>query len=223
MTATSGSKLYFSKYFLRIYTTLYKTFGPQQWWPGDTPFEVMVGAILTQNTNWRNVSKAIDNIKKVRLLEPKKLLKHHQMIPQLIKPSGFYKLKSQRLINFLEYFVKNYKGNIRNFKGKRTEAIRKGFLSITGIGHETADSILLYALNRPIFVIDTYTRRIFSRHNIFAADLFYDEIRHILETNLPKNVQLYNEYHALIVKLGKEYCKKNEPLCSICPLHAVLS
>jgi endonuclease-3 related protein len=216
------SKKFSSKKFLKIYNTLYKSFGPQNWWPGDTPFEIMVGAILTQNTNWRNVSKAIENIKEAKLLSPKKLLKHRRMIPCLIRPSGFYNIKSKRLIDFLKYYVNNYHGNLKKMKTKRTEFLRRELLNIPGIGHETADSILLYALSRPVFVIDAYTRRVFSRHNIFDYDLPYDEIRLLFEKNLPRNIQLYNEYHALLVKLGKDFCKKKKSLCKMCPLRSDL-
>lgn len=222
MAASSKSKRSFSKYSLKIYKILYKSFGPQHWWPGDTPFEIMIGAILTQNTNWRNVSKAIDNIKESGFLNSKKLLKHRKVIPKLIRPSGFYKLKSKRLIAFLEYFVRNYHGEVRRMNEKKIEVMRNELLGLPGIGYETADSILLYALSRPIFVIDTYTRRIFSRHDIFKYDLPYDEIRYKFESNLPRSVKIYNEYHALLVKLGKEFCKKNEPLCNTCPLRDIL-
>jgi endonuclease-3 related protein len=210
-----------SRLFLKIYKILYNSYGPQYWWPGDTHFEVMVGAILTQNTNWRNVCKAIDNIKKAGLLEPKKLLRHRRMLPRLIRPSGFYKVKSKRLIEFLNYYIKCYGGTIRKLKVQKTEVLREELLDIPGIGYETADSILLYALSRPVFVVDTYTRRIFSRHNIFDYDLPYDEIRLIFETNLPMDVKVYNEYHALLVKLGKDYCKKKEPLCCTCPIRDI--
>jgi len=208
--------------FLKIYNILYESFGPQHWWPGDTPFEVMVGAVLTQNTNWQNVTKAIENIKKENLLNPKKLLKNRKRIPQLIRPSGFYKLKSKRLIQFLEYYVGHYDGDIRKLKNKRTDEIRAELLSIPGIGYETADSILLYAFNRAVFVVDAYTRRIFLRHNILGDKLSYEQIRLIFEQNLPKDLRLYNEFHALIVRLGKNFCKKNEPLCITCPVRNIL-
>jgi len=207
---------------LKIYHFLYDSFGPQYWWPGNTPFEIMVGAILTQNTNWHNVERAMANLKRAKLLNPKKLLKNVRRIPQLIKPSGFYILKSKRLINFLEWFVKSYNGDVKNFAGKKTDRIRNELLSLPGIGRETADAMLLYALNRPIFVIDAYTRRIFSRHNIFDHKLTHDEVRIGFENSLPKNPKLYNEYHALIVRLGKEFCRKNEPLCHLCPLNNIL-
>jgi endonuclease-3 related protein len=212
-----------SKLLLSIYKILYNSFGPQNWWPGDSPFEIMIGAILTQNTNWRNVSKAINNIKRAQLLEPKKLLKQRRMIPGLIRPSGFYKLKSQRLIGFLNYYMKNYQGSVEEMDRQKTGILRKELLQISGIGNETADAILLYALSRPVFVIDAYTRRIFSRHNLFAYHLPYDEIRYFFELYLPQDVQLYNEYHALLVKLGKNYCKKTKPLCDTCPLRNISS
>ncbi|MGQ9534723.1 MAG: endonuclease III domain-containing protein [bacterium] len=206
-----------------IYDCLFKKFGPQQWWPGDSPFEVMVGAILTQNTNWQNVEKAINNIKREKLLNPKALLKNRNRITALIKPSGFYRLKTRRLLAFLEWFVNDYDGELENFEGKDTNSIRKELLAIPGIGPETADSILLYALGRPVFVVDTYTRRILSRHNLIEEDDDYDEIKKLFEDSLFKDTQLYNEYHALIVRLGKQYCKKNDPLCNICPLFSIFN
>jgi len=204
---------------LKMYKQLFDKFGPQHWWPGETPFEIMVGAILTQNTNWQNVEKAINNIKKAGLLDPKKMLVYKKKIPYLIRPSGFYQLKTKRLIEFLRYFVERYDGEIKNFELKDTKSLRDELLSIKGIGPETADSILLYALNRPVFVVDAYTRRFLFRHKLIDDDADYDEIQRLFEENLPRNTRLYNEYHALIVKLGKEYCKKNEPLCDICPLY----
>ncbi|MGB9719960.1 MAG: endonuclease III domain-containing protein [bacterium] len=207
------------KLFLEIYQHLLKEFGPQHWWPGDSPFEIMIGAILTQNTNWQNVEKAIRNIKKAGLLDPKFLLVNRKKIPQLIKPSGFYRLKTDRLVNFLNYFVDEYDGNVANFNGIDTDFLRSELLAISGIGPETADSILLYALNKPVFVVDTYTRRIFSRHKLISEDADYDDIQRFFKDNLPESTQLYNEYHALIVRLGKQYCKKNEPLCDSCPLY----
>lgn len=218
MGSSTSAETHLSPIFLRIYEILYSAFGAQHWWPGDTPSEIMVGAILTQNTNWRNVSRAIDNIKRAGLMNPRKLLKQQSMVPDLIRPAGYYKVKSKRLVAFLTYFVKHYDGDIERMKRKKTEALRNELLSIQGIGHETADSILLYATGHPVFVIDSYTRRIFSRHNIFKYDQPYDQIRHLFEHNLPRSVELYNEYHALLVRLGKEYCKRNEPLCDTCPL-----
>jgi endonuclease-3 related protein len=204
-----------------IYNILLKSHGPQNWWPGDTPFEIMTGAVLTQNTNWLNVSKAINNLKNAGLLDPEKLLRNKKKVPQLVKPSGFYRLKGERLLAFCEYYVTRYKANAEKMKKRNLKILRNELISIKGIGKETADSILLYALDRPVFVVDAYTRRIFSRHGYFAYDDSYDEIRLLFERNLPRKSKIYNEYHALLVKLGKTRCKKNEPLCNNCPLQHI--
>jgi endonuclease-3 related protein len=209
--------------FLKIYKTLYKTFGPQYWWPGETPFEIIVGAILTQNTNWYNASRAIENIKIAGLLDPKKLLKERRKIPHLIKTSGFYRMKSRYLCAFLEHFVTNYDGRVEKMAEMETRALRRELLSIQGIGPETADAILLYALGKRIFVVDGYTRRIFSRHGMVEPDVSYGTLQDKIENNLPKNTRIYNEFHALLVRAGKEYCRKNEPLCTTCPLGELLS
>jgi len=208
-------------YLTKVYNTLLKSFGPQGWWPGDTPFEVMVGAVLTQNTNWLNVSKAIDNIKRAGLLDPRKLLSNQSKVPHLVKPSGFYKLKGQRLLALCDYFIARYQANVKKMKKRNLTSLRDELLTIKGVGKETADSILLYALDRPVFVVDAYTRRIFSRHNYFLYDDPYDEIRLLFEHSLPRRSKIYNELHALLVRLGKTRCKKNEPLCNTCPLQHI--
>ena len=204
-----------------IYNILLKSHGHQHWWPGDTAFEIMTGAVLTQNTNWLNVSKAINNLKDAGLLDPEKLLRNKKKVSQLVKPSGFYRLKGQRLLTFCEYYVTRYKANTKQMKKRNLKILRNELISIKGIGKETADSILLYALDRPVFVVDAYTRRIFSRHGYFGYDDSYDEIRLLFERNLPRKSKIYNEYHALLVKLGKTKCKKNEPLCDTCPLQHI--
>jgi endonuclease-3 related protein len=211
-----------STVFLNIYNTLYRTFGPQHWWPGDSPFEIMVGAILAQNTNWRNASSAIERIRRARLLHPKKLLENRRRIPQLIKPSGFYRVKSQYLQHFLRYFMDTYGGSVKRMSAQKTGVLRKELLTIKGIGPETADSILLYALGKRIFVVDTYTRRILSRHHMIDTHDSYDRIQDTIQHNLPTRKRLFNEFHALLVRTGKEYCKKNDPLCSVCPLGTML-
>lgn len=203
---------------LTVYHDLYRSFGPQSWWPGDTPFEIMIGAILTQNTRWANVHRTLKNIKQEGLLSPHELLYNQDRIPQLIRPSGFYNVKSKRLIAFLEYFLGSYNGDIALMKQKDCTMLRNELLEIDGIGYETADCILLYALSYPVFVIDAYTRRIFSRHGFFPHDAPYDELQRFFHHNLPRQVELYNEYHALLVQLGKGYCKKNEPRCTVCPV-----
>ncbi len=156
-------------------------------------------------------------------MDPKKLYAQHHRIPGLIRTTGFYRAKSKCLRAFLRYYLAEYGGRVDVFSNKHTQTIRKELLSICGIGPETADSILLYALSRRVFVIDTYTRRILSRHGIIAYDLPYDALQQMIQKNLPASVKLYNEYHALLVKTGKEYCKKNEPLCNTCPLGAMLA
>jgi endonuclease-3 related protein len=207
--------------FWQIFRILFQTFGPQHWWPAESAFEVMVGAILTQNTNWVNVDRALRNLKQTGLLRPRALLANRRKLPALIRPAGYYNLKTQRLVNFLEYFIRKYRGDKRNYRGVPTRRLRDELLDIPGIGPETGDSILLYALGRPVFVVDSYTRRIFIRHRFFPARLSYEGIRHCFESNLPRRPRIYNEYHALIVRLGKEYCKKNEPLCAACPIRDI--
>ncbi len=202
-----------------IYEILLKRFGPQDWWPGDTPFEVIVGAILTQNTNWANVEKAITNIKNAGVLSPDKL--HHldiAKLAQLIRPAGYFNIKAKRLKNFLDWFFDNYSGQLKNLENVRTPQLREQLLSVKGIGPETADSILLYALNRPVFVVDAYTARICSRHNLISEGADYHQIQETFESNLPSDISLFNEYHALIVHLGKDFCKPT-PKCEECPLN----
>jgi len=202
-----------------IYKKLYSHFGPQAWWPGDTQAEVIVGAILTQNTNWQNVSKAIANLKSAQALTLKRLYRLPQeKLARLIRPSGYYNIKAKRLKCFITFLFKRYGGNLSRMFSGRLEALRQEILSVKGIGPETADSILLYAGGLPIFVVDAYTKRIFSRHKIITEDLDYSQVQRIFMRSLKKDVKLYNEYHALIVRLGKDMCKKNNPRCQICPL-----
>jgi endonuclease-3 related protein len=202
-----------------IYNLLLKRFGPQHWWPGDTPFEVIIGAILTQNTNWTNVEKAIANLKKAKVLTPEKL---HAIdtakLAELIRPAGYYNIKAARLKNFLNWFFENYAGNLKNLDVVPADRLREQLLSIKGIGLETADSILLYALDQPVFVVDAYTARIAGRHHLIDAGAGYDEIKELFESRLPSDVKLFNEYHALFVRLGKEFCKPT-PNCVTCPLN----
>lgn len=202
-----------------LYQKLYIYFGPQHWWPADSPFEVMAGAILTQNTNWQNVEKAIGNLKKCKLLTASKLDKlSHKKLASLIKPAGYYNVKAKRLKKFLDFFFRVYKGSLKKMSSVDTGVLRRQLLSINGIGQETADSILLYALGRPVFVVDAYTKRIFSRHRFIRGDADYGQIQNLFTGNLKKKVKLFNEYHALLVKLGKEFCLKKKPKCEICPL-----
>ena len=206
-----------------IYRRLYSRFGPQGWWPAKTPFEVIIGAILTQNTSWLNVEKAIRNLRKSRLLTPSRLYGLTTgYLGSLIKPAGYYNVKAGRLKEFLGFLFKNYGGSLRRMSGIDTAALRSQLLSVKGIGPETADSILLYALDRPVFVVDAYTRRVLLRHRLIEEGATYDEIQGIFLKNLKPGLRLFNEYHALLVRLGKEFCLKSKPRCKSCPLGAIL-
>lgn len=201
-----------------IYNTLYKSFGPQNWWPGDTPFEIAVGAILTQNTNWGNVEKAISNIKRQKALNAKKLHDMpHEELALLIKPSGYFNVKAKRLKGFLSYLTSHYGGSMARMQKKGLPQLRQELLKVNGIGPETADSILLYALQKPTFVIDAYTKRVLQRHGVVGQDATYHEMQELFHENLSPDVSLYNEYHALFVMVGKEYCRP-KPKCKGCPL-----
>jgi endonuclease-3 related protein len=202
----------------QIYYTLYNTFGPQHWWPGETKLEIIIGAILTQNTNWKNVEKAISNLKINKLLTLPALQRiSSQKLAQLIRPSGYFNIKAQRLKEFLKFIYTEYHGSLSEMSKQNTMLLRKQLLDVKGVGPETADSILLYAFNKPIFVVDAYTKRIFSRHKIIKEKSTYIEIQELFMKNMSRNDKIFNEYHALIVKLGKDYCKKT-PRCNTCPL-----
>jgi endonuclease-3 related protein len=202
-----------------IYKKLYSHFGPQHWWPADHPFEVMVGAILTQNTNWNNVLKAIGSLKKHRALKPQALSSMSvETLARRIKSAGYYTLKAKRLKNYVRFFLKQYKGSAGKMAVTDTLKLRDALLAVNGIGQETADSILLYALGKPVFVVDSYTKRIMSRHGLLADDASYHLAQDLFMKHLQRKSALFNEYHALLVKLGKEYCLKNKPKCETCPL-----
>lgn len=205
---------------MEIFDRLFALYGPQHWWPGDTPLEIAVGAILTQNTSWTNVEKAIGNIKAGKLMDEQRLFQLPDgEMAALIRPSGYFNVKTRRLKNFLRVLVERYDGGIENFLNSRSSsAIREELLEINGIGPETADSILLYAGNFPVFVVDKYTQRIFSRHGLIPPDCTYDEMQSFFIESLKEDCGLFNEYHALIVRLGKERCVK-KPKCGGCPLH----
>ena len=203
---------------MEIFNLLYDAFGPRHWWPGDSPFEVIVGAILTQNTTWKNVEKAINNLKRANLLEPKALYRlPYEILVELIHPVGFFNIKAKRLKAFLNFLFEEFQGNLEEMFSLEMEGLRKKLLSIPGIGPETADSILLYAGGKPSFVVDAYTRRILSRHGLIHEEASYEEIRELFMDHLPSDVGLFNEYHALLVELGKRFCK-TKPHCKGCPL-----
>ena len=206
---------------MQIYTRLYGAYGPRHWWPGETPFEVMVGAILTQNTSWRNVEKAIQKLKGKGVLNPQGI--HHlkkSQLASLIRSSGYYQVKADRLKAFVDFIFKEYDGNIRKMERERLERLREKLLKVKGIGPETADSILLYGLKKPIFVVDVYTKRILSRHGIISEKASYEEVQRLFMDYLPHKERLFNEYHALLVHLGKTLCKKI-PRCDLCPLNSI--
>ncbi|MFC1703267.1 endonuclease III domain-containing protein [Candidatus Omnitrophota bacterium] len=204
-----------------IYKELFGRFGPQKWWPADTKFEVIVGAILTQNTAWTNVEKALQNLKNHKLLSPQSLRDiSEKRLGQLIKPAGYYNVKAQRLKDFINFLFERYGGNLNRMFKTDFLKLRAELLSINGIGLETADSILLYAGEKPLFVVDAYTRRILARHHLIEETATYSEIQNLFMNNLSHDIQLFNEYHALIVRLGKEICKKM-PRCHICPLKQI--
>ena len=208
---------------LSIYRRLYGSFGPQHWWPGDTPFEIAVGAILTQNTSWSNASLAVQELKRRGLLTPAKL----EDIPQrrlagIIRSSGYFNQKAKGLKVFVRYLAEHYSGRMDRMRKVPLRRLRRELLEMWGIGPETADSILLYALRKPVFVVDAYTRRILARHLLIPWDSSYEQIQRLFHGALEgrgKRVK-YNEYHALIVQTGKEFCRPH-PLCSSCPLNSV--
>ncbi len=203
---------------MEIYELLYDHYGPQHWWPGQSREEIIIGAILTQNTNWKNVEKAIANLKNANCLSIRQL--HAiaiEALAELIRPAGYYNIKARRIKNFLDWLFNNYDGNLEKVEELDANRLREELLTVKGIGKETADSILLYAFGRAVFVVDTYSWRIVSRHRLIDPDSDYEELRELFEYNLPQDEKLFNEYHALLVRIGKEYCK-TKANCTDCPL-----
>ena len=202
-----------------IFDLLFAAYGPRHWWPAETPFEVCVGAILTQNTNWGNVEKAIVNLKRDELLSPEALRDvPPAQLAEAIRPAGYYNVKSMRLKDFVGHLFLRHGGNLeRMFAGDWRE-LREELLAVRGIGRETADSILLYAGEKPTFVVDAYTMRLFAALGLVSGEASYEEVRSLFMKSLPSDVKLFNEYHALIVEHGKRHCRKR-PLCGGCGLH----
>lgn len=205
-----------------VYQRLWDAYGPQQWWPGDSPFEVMIGAVLVQNTAWKNVQRAIENLRDVDLLTPVEL---HAVPPaeleELIRPAGYFRMKARRLRNLLDYLFQQHDGSLDTMFSLDTETLRHELLAINGIGPETADSILLYAGEKPIFVVDTYTNRVLKRHGWIDYEADYHAIQQFFQSQLEVETDLYNEYHALLVRVGHLHCRKT-PKCDECPLSELL-
>jgi len=197
---------------------LFERFGPQHWWPGESQFEIIVGAVLTQNTNWGNVEKAIANLKSADLLSPDALYNLEvSKLAELIRPAGYFNIKAKRLQNFLAWLFDNYNGLLEALEVVATEQLRAELLAIKGIGPESADSILLYAFDREVFVVDAYTARVAVRHGLIEPPVDYEQLRELFQSNLPADIELFNEYHALLVCVGKEFCRPG-PRCAGCPL-----
>ncbi len=204
-----------------IYELLDGHFGDLDWWPAKSPFEVIIGAILTQNTAWGNVEKAIGNLRDRQLISPEALVRlPEQELAELIRPSGYYRLKTKRLKSFLNFLFDLYQGDLAAMFARETGELRRELLQVNGVGEETADSILLYAGFQPVFVVDAYTRRIFSRHGIVAASASYGDIQSLVMEIMAPDVKMYNQFHALLVNTAKYFCRK-KPVCSSCPLSAL--
>lgn len=204
---------------IEVHDRLLDHFGPQEWWPGDTPFEVMVGAVLTQNTAWTNVERAIDRLRDADCLDAQSILDCDETtLPDLIRPSGYFNIKADRLRHLCRWYLNH--GGHKQLKQWETDDLRRDLLAVKGIGPETCDDILLYAFHRPVFVVDAYTVRIFTRLGLIDDDPGYEALRAAIEKALPSDTALFNEYHALIVQLGKDICRPR-PVFSACPLGTI--
>jgi endonuclease-3 related protein len=211
-----------SKSLQEIYRLMSEHFGPQHWWPGDTSFEIMVGAVLTQNTNWKNVEKAIANLKAAGALSFAAMSAlSKEELAEYIRPAGYYNIKAGRLQNLFSMIERQWDGDLDFLLAQPAAELREQLLSVKGIGPETADSIVLYAAGQPLFVVDTYTHRILSRHEIIPDEYDYFQIQELLMDSLEEDAVLFNEYHALLVQVGKNFCKKSKPKCATCPLSGV--
>lgn len=204
---------------MEIYDKLYQHFGPRHWWPADTPFEMIIGAILTQNVSWRSVAAAIENLKQAGILSIEGVLSSDPVnLASLVRPARYHNQKAKKLQCFCRVVAMEFGGDLDAFLSQEMGILRECLLDIYGIGPETADCIILYAAEKPIFVVDAYTRRIFSRLGYFPEKISYQEMQHFFMSHLPWDVDLYNEYHAQIDALGHHICLKNKPLCVECPV-----
>lgn len=212
------------KYLTAMFQALSAALGPSHWWPAVTPFEIAVGAILTQNTQWNNVEQAIANLRSADVLEPYTM--YHtpaEQLSVLIRPSGFFRLKTRRLQQFLLFLRDSCNFQMEKLAQISLNELRTRLLQVNGIGPETADSILLYALKLPTFVVDSYTRRLSARHMLVPENISYEDLRHFYMDALPHDPDLFNEYHALIVRTNKTWCLKKEGNCTACPLQHLLN
>jgi len=204
---------------MKIYHLLYEHAGHQHWWPACSPFEVVIGAILAQFVSWKNVTIAIENLKKYGLLSVEGICSTDiDKLGELIKSTRFYRQKARMLKDFCNYLDRNYNGSLDRLFDKDINDLRKELLALYGIGEETADSIILYAANKPVFVVDAYTKRIFTRLGLLNGNMKYKEVQRFFMNNLEHDVELFNDYHAQIVKLGNSYCFNKNPKCNDCPL-----
>jgi endonuclease-3 related protein len=207
---------------LQVYRQLFDALGPQHWWPGDSPWEVLVGAVLVQNTSWKNVERAIENLREADLIEPGRLLAlPPEELADLIRPAGYYRLKTKRLRSLLQFVVSQYDGSLEALRSANMAQLREELLGVHGIGPETADAILLYALEQPALVVDTYTHRVYARHGWIEYEADYHRLQEHLTGELPTDVALFNELHALLVNVGHNYCRRR-PKCEECPLAEML-
>jgi endonuclease III related protein len=205
-----------------VFDRLYSHYGPRHWWPADSAFEVLVGAVLVQNTAWDNVRKAIDRLRGEDLLEPHALYAVPlERLEELIRSAGYFRVKARRLHNLLEFLVERYGGSLEAMFRTSLPELRESLLTVSGVGPETADSILLYAGGLPAFVVDAYTHRVLARHGWIGFDADYHQIQEHFEAGLPQDAALFNEYHALVVEVGKRHCRKH-PRCEGCPLAELL-
>lgn len=201
-----------------LFERLLAHYGPRAWWPGDTPLEIVVGAVLTQNTNWKNVERALSNLREADLLEFQALYALPvEELAELIRPAGYYQLKAGRLRRLLEFVAERYDGSLETMFSTNLDELREELLGVNGIGPETADSILLYAGGLPTFVVDAYTHRVMKRHGWIEFEADYHTLKEHFESSLERDPAVFNEFHALFVELGKEFCRK-QPRCDGCPL-----
>ena len=206
-----------------FFPAMLEAYGPQGWWPAETPLEVVLGAILTQNTAWTNVERAIANLKREGLLDVAALAAVNiDRLAEVIKPAGYFNIKAKRLKNFIRLLVDQFDGRLEALFELSTGSLREAVLGVTGIGPETADSIVLYAAGRPVFVVDAYTARILHRHGMLEYDATYEDIQSLMQGPLADDAEVFKEYHALLVEVGKRKCKKRAPECAGCPLEKFL-